>query len=95
MWKITQEGILIPIKVAPKASKNGIVGWENDELKVRIAAIPEKGNANQELIAFLAKELHVSKSQIQLVSGESSRHKRICISGIEPEKIWFLHDNSE
>lgn len=90
MWKITEKGILIPVKISPKASKNAIVGWENNELKLRIAAIPEKGSANQELIAFLAKELHISKSQIQLVSGEASRHKVICISGIAQDQIWFL-----
>lgn len=90
MWKITKDGILIPIKVTPKASKNAIVGWENGELKIRIAAIPAKGNANQELIAFLAKELQTNKSNIQLISGESSRHKRVLISNIEPPQIWFL-----
>jgi uncharacterized protein (TIGR00251 family) len=86
VWKETVEGIIIPIKVIPKAHKNEIVGWEHEELKVRIAAVPDQGKANEELIAFLAKEFKISKSMIKLVYGQSSRHKRICIAGIFPSK---------
>lgn len=43
MWKITPEGIVIPVKVIPKARRNAILGWENGELKIRVAAYPEKG----------------------------------------------------
>jgi uncharacterized protein len=94
MWKATSEGIVIPIKVLPKASRNAIIGWENGELKIRIAAPPEKGSANEELLAFLSDELGISKSQIKLLYGANSRHKRLCISNIDPSRFWFLKTES-
>ncbi len=45
----------ISVKVIPKASKNEIVGWEEDILKVRLTVVPEKGKANEALIALLSK----------------------------------------
>lgn len=82
MLKSTKNGIIVPIKVIPKSQKNEIVGWENEELKIKIMAVPEKGNANDALVSFLAKFLKISKSSISLHSGEKSRHKRICIAGL-------------
>lgn len=82
MWKATPEGVVIPVKVIPKASRNEILGWENGELKIRVAAQPDKGCANEELLAFLAKELRIAKSRIKLLSGATSRHKRICLVGL-------------
>ena len=46
MMKDTPQGMIIPIKVTPKANKNEILGWKNDELCIRLAAVPEKGDAN-------------------------------------------------
>ncbi len=94
MWKMSSEGVVIPLKVTPKASFNEIVGWENNELKIRIAAQPEKSNANDELIAFLSKELKLSKRQIKLISGFTSRHKRICLIDVDPQTIWFLKNDT-
>ena len=88
-WKVVPEGIIISIKVIPKSSRSAIVGWENGELKIRVAAAPEKGNANGELIAFLSKELGVSKSRIRLISGETSRHKRVCLVGVDSHSLQF------
>lgn len=87
MFKETPNGIVIPIKVVPKAHRSEIVGWENDLLKVRLAAVPEKGEANDELIRLLSKELGVSKSQITLTHGHTSRQKRVCIAGISLDTL--------
>lgn len=87
MLQKTKNGIIIPIKVIPKSQKNEVIGWENDELKIKIAAVPEKGNANDALVSFLAKYLKISKSCITLHSGEKSRHKRICIQGLTPDQL--------
>ena len=87
MWIQTKEGILIPIKVVPKAHKNEVVGWENNELKIRIRAVPDKGKANDELIEFLSHHFHVSKSNLQIISGQKSRHKRILAKGLDISKI--------
>ncbi|MBA3721191.1 MAG: YggU family protein [Parachlamydiaceae bacterium] len=82
MLQETNKGILFKVKIIPKSSRNEIVGWETDELKIRIAAVPEKGAANSKLIQFLSDFFSIGKSKIELVHGEASRHKIICLSGI-------------
>lgn len=86
----TPEGVVLPIKVTPKSSGNKIIGWENEELKIKIAAPPEKGAANTELISFLSKTLHISKSNIEIVYGDTSRHKRVCLKGIRAKQLETL-----
>ena len=87
MLKETKEGVILPVKVVPRASKNSIAGWENDELKVRLNAVPEKGEANEELIAFLAKTWKIPKSSLTIHSGETSRHKKLLIRGMDSETL--------
>jgi uncharacterized protein (TIGR00251 family) len=87
IFKETKEGVILPIKVTPKSHRNEIIGWENEELKVRITAAPEKGNANETLLNFLAKLFKLPKSRLSLYAGETSRHKRICIQGIRSEDL--------
>ena len=71
--------ILVDIKVVPGASKNGIAGVQGDRLRIRVAAAPEDGKANAELITFLGKLLGCPKKEIVLVSGEKSRLKTLAI----------------
>ena len=87
MLKETSEGIILPVKIIPKAHKNEIVGWENEELKIKVRAIPEKGEANAELIYLISKHLGVSKSQVEIVAGQTSRHKRLIIKGIKISEL--------
>lgn len=82
MLKETPDGVIIPIKVIPKAHRNEIVGWENAEIKVKIRAVPEKGSANDALLRFLAKHLGVPPSSVTLLAGKTSRHKRVCVRGL-------------
>lgn len=72
----------LAIKVIPNAKKNEVIGWINNELKIRIAAVPEKGNANEEVVNFLAKYLKISKTKITLIKGATSRHKLLKIEDI-------------
>lgn len=81
------KGIILKIKASTHSSHNEIVGWENGELKIRIHAIPEKGKANKELIAFLAKSLKIPKSHIVLVRGANSKHKELCFLHIEKKEL--------
>lgn len=85
--KETPEGIIVPIKVIPKASNTQVVGWENGELKIRLMAVPEKGKANKILIRFIANLLCLSQSHVTLIFGETGPHKRICISGITLDRL--------
>jgi uncharacterized protein (TIGR00251 family) len=65
----------LAVKVVPGAPANRFAGYQGDELVVKIAAQPEKGKANKELIAFFAKSLGAAKSDVVLVRGETSHHK--------------------
>ncbi len=67
------------LKVIPNSPKNSIEGMQEGVLKVRIKAAPDKGKANDELIEFLAKSFKISKNQITILSGHSSRLKKIKI----------------
>ncbi len=66
------------VKVIPKSSKTELAGYLPDGTwKIKVAATPEKGKANRELIGFLAGHLGVAKSRIHIVSGETAHLKRI------------------
>lgn len=71
------------IRVQPRASRQGIAGIREDTLKVTLNSPPENGRANAELVKFLASELHCVRSDIKIVSGETSRNKVIEISNPE------------
>ena len=78
-FTIKSADILLKVKAFPKAGENRIVGARNGELVVRIQAPALKGQANKELVKFLAKTLAVSRSEIEILSGETSRHKLISL----------------
>jgi uncharacterized protein (TIGR00251 family) len=69
----------ITVKVIPKASKSEVIGWENDLLKIRLKAVPEKGEANEELVRVLADYFDIPKSQITIIRGHKSRTKTVQI----------------
>ncbi len=70
---------IISVKVTPRAHKNEVVGWDGEVLKIRVRAVPEKGGANEAVLALLADYLGVPKSSVRLIGGGSSRLKRIAI----------------
>lgn len=76
-----ERSLLLAVKVTPRAGRSGVAGLGDDgSLRVRIAAVPEKGKANEELRSLLSRYFGVSKSNVQIVSGETSIHKRIRIT---------------
>jgi uncharacterized protein (TIGR00251 family) len=85
MLEITEneQGLIFKIFVQPRSSKNEIKGLHGDALKVRLTAPPVDGAANKMCVKFLSKCFEISKSNIEVVSGLSSRTKRICI---KPDK---------
>ncbi len=83
----TDEGVLIDLFVQPRASRNEIVGTQGNELKVRLTSPPVEGAANKLCREFFAKLTGVSKSDVEIVAGEKSRHKRILIRGVAEEEI--------
>lgn len=79
--------IYLAIKIIPNAQNNEIVGWEEGILKIRINAQPEKGKANDSLIAFLAETLNIRKNQVRIVFGKTNRNKSVTIEGLPKEEI--------
>jgi uncharacterized protein len=73
--------LVLSVKVTPKSSRNEVTGFLNDgTMKLKIAAVPEKGKANAEICDFLADQFGVSRRSVQIVRGETSPLKQIVIS---------------
>ena len=82
--------IVFAVRVVPRASKSEIVGEHDGALKVRIASPPVNGAANEELVKFLANGFGVTRSAVLIVSGHSSRLKKVAITGAPPEKTALI-----
>ncbi len=80
----TSQGYLLRLTVSPGARRTEVVGLHGDRLKMRVAAAPEKGAANQELIDFLARALNLPKSSFRLL-GASSRSKMVEVRDPSPD----------
>jgi uncharacterized protein (TIGR00251 family) len=82
--QISQRGdaVRINIYVQPRASRTEVVGEHGDAIKLRVAAPPVEGEANEEVVRFIAKRLGVSNSAVSLVSGETGRRKIVEVQGI-------------
>lgn len=88
IWlSIKQTDIVLSIHAQPGAKKDKVVGEYNNRLKIALAAPPVDGKANNHLIRFLSKKIGVPRSKISLLSGETSREKRLLISDIQPEAV--------
>ncbi len=81
------EGIILPVRAQPGARRAGIQGERNGALKVAVTPPPEDGRANEALIELLREELHLKRSQVELIAGQTSRDKRLLIRGITREEL--------
>ena len=72
--------VTLAVKVVPKSARNQIAGVLADgTLKVKVAAPPEKGRANQALCAFLAEQLNIAKTRVTILGGHTSSRKIVRI----------------
>jgi uncharacterized protein len=85
--KNRQEKQRLEIRVTPNAGRNEITGWKNGSLQVKVAAPPEKGEANKELVDFLSRSLGVRKSAISIITGLTGRNKTITVEGMNRDEI--------
>lgn len=76
-----EDGIILNIHVQPRASKNQVCGLQGEALKIRLTSPPVDGAANKLCREYLADLFGVAKSYVEIISGETSRHKRVRISG--------------
>lgn len=84
-----KNGVILKIVVQPRASKTQISGLlgEPPRLKIRIAAPPVEGEANEELCHFLKKKLCITLSQIQIIRGESFKFKDVFCAKVSAEAV--------
>jgi uncharacterized protein (TIGR00251 family) len=87
----TNDGIKLAIRVIPGSSRCEIVGFIENELKIKLDVPPIEGKANEKCVKFLSKQLGVPKSAISIISGEKSRSKVLLIKGNPDELKAKLH----
>ena len=87
MLRATNEGVLIAVRVMPRAARAGLAGTRDDALLVRLNAAPVEGAANTELIEVLSDALGVAKRAVSITAGERSRRKTVLIRGVTTNEI--------
>ena len=89
MLEITSsdDGVRFRIKVVPGASRTRIAGELDGALKLAVAAPPEKGRANRQVLALLAATLGVRATQVRIETGRSSAYKLCSVSGVTAEQV--------
>jgi uncharacterized protein len=83
-------GTLLLVKLQPRASVNEICAPLGCELKIKVTAPPVDAAANEALIKFLAEKLGCARSRVELIRGQTSRHKTIKLHGFMPEDMLQL-----
>ena len=76
----------LPVRVVPGARRSEIVGRLGEAWKVRIAAPPERGRANDELVALLARTLRVPRSSVRISRGHTTGQKLVEVQGLTPQE---------
>jgi len=83
------DNITLTLHIQPGAKRSEVVGLHGDALKIRLAAPPIEGRANEALLRFIADSFDVPLRQIELLRGTQSRHKMVRVTGskVEPETL--------
>ena len=85
-YSIRDGQLVFRVQVVPRASRSEVVGEHDGSLRVRVAAPPVDGAANEELIRVLGQTFKVSRSAVRILSGQNGRIKQVSIEGI-PESL--------
>jgi len=83
-------GLTFTVRIVPRASRSEITGEQSGALRVRIAAAPVEGAANQELIKLLAKTFKLPQKAVEIVSGAASKNKIVRIQGADATRLQQL-----
>jgi uncharacterized protein YggU (UPF0235/DUF167 family) len=75
---------LVPVRVTPRGGRDALSGWQDGVLRVRLAAAPVDGQANESLVRFLAKTAGLPARSVRVAGGDHSRMKRVAFEDIEP-----------
>lgn len=93
--KKTDNGIFLMIRLTPNSSKDEFIGYCDEYIKIKVSAPPNENKANKKLLSFLSETFKLSKSSVELVSGDKSRLKKILLKNIDEENVKqkiFLYD---
>jgi uncharacterized protein (TIGR00251 family) len=82
-----EDKVKIALHIHPRAARNQILGFVNNTWRLKIAALPAKGEAYRELVSFLSVILGIPKSSMDIVSGHTARHKIMTITGLPKTEI--------
>jgi len=90
MWHRREgDSVTLTLHIQPGAKRSEVVGLHGDALKIRLAAPPIEGRANEALLRFIADSFGVPLRQVELLRGAQSRHKMVKVQGskVEPESL--------
>lgn len=87
VWRETPQGLILRVHLQPRASRNRLLGYHGDALKIALTAPPVDNAANGSLLSFLATLLHLPRSSLTLLSGAKSREKQVLLSTEAPELL--------
>ena len=75
------------VHVQPHATKTEAIGWHGDAVKIRVKAPPVAGAANEELVRYLSRAVGVPRAAVRIVSGASTRRKRVVVEGVSRSEV--------
>ncbi|MEN6457694.1 MAG: DUF167 domain-containing protein [Thermoguttaceae bacterium] len=81
------DGVILPVRAQPGARRNELRGEQDGQLKVCVTQSPERGKANKAIVELLSKSLRLKKSQIELLSGETSHQKRFLVRQVTVKEL--------
>lgn len=94
-FSIQDEAIELDVIVVPRASKNRVVGLHDDRVKIQLNAPPVDGEANAALVRLLCKQLGLRKADVEIVSGQTGRRKRVRLAGASADAVRGLVEPEE
>ncbi len=77
----------ISLRVIPSASRDAVMGWQGDVLRVHVRAPAQRGKANQAVLRLLAAALRIERQRLRIVRGQTSRQKVVFVDGLEETEI--------
>ena len=80
-FRIGRDGILLDVRLTPRAARDGFDGLKEGRLHARVRAVPEDGRANAALVQLVADEIGVAKSTVAIAAGKTARLKTVLVSG--------------
>ena len=81
------DGVILSVRANAGAKKNAVTGEHDGAVKISVTQAPEKGKANKAIVEVICKSLGLKRSQVELLSGETSSHKKFLLRGAQPADI--------